>query len=68
MVAFRAPKGLPDAVPPRAEALQRVRDAMVAPLRLAMSRSASRSRRDQVANSAITETPARSNCSAWRTR
>ena len=35
MVAFRAPKGLDDYVPPRSEALLAVRDAMIAPLRLA---------------------------------
>ena len=35
MVAFRAPKGLDDYVPPASEALLAVRDAMVAPLRLA---------------------------------
>ena len=35
MVAFSAPKGVPDYVPPRSEALLAVRDAMVAPLRLA---------------------------------
>jgi histidyl-tRNA synthetase len=35
MVAFRAPKGLDDYVPPGADALLAVREAMVAPLRLA---------------------------------
>ncbi|MCA1719911.1 MAG: histidine--tRNA ligase [Actinobacteria bacterium] len=35
MVAFAAPKGVPDYVPARSEALLAVRDAMVAPLRLA---------------------------------
>jgi histidyl-tRNA synthetase len=35
MVAFRAPKGLDDYVPPRGDALLAVRDAMVAPLRRA---------------------------------
>ncbi|TAL22722.1 MAG: histidine--tRNA ligase [Frankiales bacterium] len=35
MVAFRAPKGVPDYVPPRSEHLLAVREAMVAPLRLA---------------------------------
>jgi histidyl-tRNA synthetase len=35
MAAFRAPKGLDDYVPPRSEQLYAVRDAMVAPLRLA---------------------------------
>ena len=35
MVAFRAPKGLDDYVPPQSEALLAVRDAMIAPLRLA---------------------------------
>lgn len=35
MVAFSAPKGVPDYVPPRSEALLAVREAMVAPLRLA---------------------------------
>ena len=35
MVAFRAPKGLDDYVPPRSEALLAVRDAMIAPLRMA---------------------------------
>ncbi|HWH28409.1 MAG TPA: histidine--tRNA ligase, partial [Mycobacteriales bacterium] len=35
MVAFRAPKGLDDYVPPASESLLAVRDAMVAPLRLA---------------------------------
>jgi histidyl-tRNA synthetase len=34
-VAFTAPKGVPDYVPPRSEALLAVREAMVAPLRLA---------------------------------
>lgn len=32
---FAAPKGVPDYVPPRSEALLAVRDAMIAPLRLA---------------------------------
>lgn len=35
MVGFRAPKGVPDYVPPRSEHLLAVREAMVAPLRLA---------------------------------
>ncbi len=35
MVVFRAPKGLDDYVPPQSEALLAVRDAMIAPLRLA---------------------------------
>ena len=35
MVAFRAPKGVPDYVPPRSEHLLAVREAMAAPLRLA---------------------------------
>lgn len=35
MASFAAPKGIPDYVPPRSEALLAVRDAMVAPLRLA---------------------------------
>lgn len=34
-MAFAAPKGVPDYVPPRSEHLLAVRDAMVAPLRLA---------------------------------
>ncbi len=35
MVGFRAPKGVPDYVPPRSEHLLAVREAMAAPLRLA---------------------------------
>lgn len=35
MAAFRAPKGVPDYVPPRSEHLLAVREAMAAPLRLA---------------------------------
>jgi histidyl-tRNA synthetase len=35
MAAFRAPKGLDDYVPPQAQALHAVRDAMLAPLRRA---------------------------------
>lgn len=35
MVGFTGPKGVPDYVPPRSEALLSVRDAMIAPLRLA---------------------------------
>jgi histidyl-tRNA synthetase len=35
MAGFAAPKGVPDYVPPRSEALLAVRDAMIAPLRLA---------------------------------
>jgi histidyl-tRNA synthetase len=34
-VAFAAPKGVPDYVPPRSEHLLAVREAMTAPLRLA---------------------------------